>query len=54
MTTGQYSAQRGRATNSSMLNNYDMYGRPITYQRSVNRTMTVVHDKGGVHDFRYY
>ena len=54
MTTGQYVAQRGTATNRSMVSNYDMYGRPVTRQRSVNRTMTVVHENGGVHDFRYY
>ena len=54
MATGQYVAQRGTATNRSMVNNYDMYGQQITQQRTVNRTMTVVHDKGGVHDYRYY
>ena len=54
MATGQYVAQRGSATNRSMVSNYDAYGQPIARQRSVNRTMTVVHDKGGVHDFRYY
>jgi len=54
MATGQFVPQRGSATNRSMVNNYDAYGQPITRQRTVNRTMTVVHDKGGIHDFRYY
>ena len=54
ITTGQYVPQRGAATNRSMVSNYDAYGQPITRQRSVNRTMTVVHERGGVHDFRYY
>ena len=53
MTTGQYVPQRGAATNRSMVSHYDAYGQPVA-QRSVNRTMTVVHEKGGVHDFRYY
>lgn len=54
MTTGQYTPQRGAATNRSMVSHYDAYGQPVARQRSVNRTMTVVHEKGGVHDFRYY
>lgn len=53
MTTGQYSPQRTPATNRSMVNRYDAYGQPVA-RRSVNRTMTVVHENGGVHDFRYY
>ncbi|MEP6991810.1 MAG: hypothetical protein ABJA80_12840 [bacterium] len=54
MATGQYVAQRNPATNRSLVNNYDQYGRPITHQRSVNRTMTVVRANGGVLDYRYY
>ena len=54
MTTGPYLPQRGSNTNRSMVSNYDAYGQPITHRRTVNRTMTVMHDKGGVHDFRYY
>ena len=54
MTTGQYVPARGVATNRSMVNNYDAYGQPLARQRSVNRTMTVMHDKGGVADYRYY
>jgi hypothetical protein len=53
MTTGQYAPQRGTATNRSMLNRYNAYDQPVA-PRSVNRTMTVVHESGGVHDFRYY
>ncbi|MEO8621654.1 MAG: hypothetical protein ABI625_11350 [bacterium] len=54
MATGQYVPQRGSATNRSMVSNYDMFGQPVSRQRSVNRTMTVVHANSGVHDFRYY
>lgn len=54
MTTGQYVPQRGAATNRSMVSNYDAFGQPITRQRSVNRTMTVVHERGGLHDYRYF
>ena len=54
MTTGQYVPARGAAANRSMVSNYDAFGRPVARQRSVNRTMTVMHDKGGVADYRYY
>ena len=54
MTTGQYVPSRGVATNRSMVSNYDAYGQPVARQRSVNRTMSVMHDKGGVADYRYY
>ena len=54
MTTGQYIPQRGTATNRSLVSHYDAFGQPIARQRSVNRTMTVVHERGGLHDYRYY
>ena len=54
MTTGQYVPARGSASNRSMVSNYDAFGRPVARQRNVNRTMTVMHDKGGVADYRYY
>ncbi len=54
MTTGHYVPTRGSAANRSMLSNYDAFGRPVARQRSVNRTMTVMHDKGGVADYRFY
>lgn len=54
MTTGQYVPARGAAANRSMVSHYDSYGQPIARQRSVNRTMTVMHDRGGVADYRYY
>jgi hypothetical protein len=54
MNTSRYAAQRDRATNRSMVSNYDAFGQPITQHRTVNRTMTVVHERGGVLDFRYY
>ena len=54
MTTGQYVPARGAAANRSMVSNYDAYGQPLARQRTVNRTMTVMHDKGGVADYRYY
>ena len=54
MTTGQYVPARGAAANRSMVRNYDAFGRLVAHQRSVNRTMTVMHDKGGVADYRYY
>ena len=54
MTTGQYVPTRGSATNRSMVSNYDAYGQPLARQRSVNRTINVMHDKGGVADYRYY
>jgi hypothetical protein len=54
MNTGQYVVQRDRATNRSMVSNYDAFGQPITQHRTVNRTMSVVHENGGVLDFRYY
>ena len=54
MTTGQYVPTRGTAANRSMVSHYDSYGQPIARQRSVNRTMTVMRDRGGVADYRYY
>lgn len=54
MATGPWAPQRGAAANRNMVSNYDAYGRRIAHQRSVNRTMTVLHDKVGVHDYRYY
>ena len=54
MTTGQYVPARGAAANRSMVSHFDSYGQPINRQRSVNRTMTVMHDRGGVADYRYY
>ncbi|CAN5915695.1 hypothetical protein BH11GEM1_BH11GEM1_00970 [soil metagenome] len=54
MTTGAYVPARGAASNRSMMRNYDAFGQPVARQRTVNRTMTVMHDKGGVADYRYY
>ena len=54
MTTGQYVPSRGAASNRSMVSNYNAYGQPVARQRTVNRTLTVMHDKGGVADYRYY
>ena len=54
IATGPYLAQRGSNANRSMVSNYDALGQPITHRSSVSRTLTVMHDKGGLHDFRYY